>query len=288
MRRYLVMLATILAALSVAAPAVANAPRVNPPRQYYLALGDSLAFGYQHARFEKLAREGAYNPAAFSTGYVDVFGRRLEGVRPGIRTVNLSCPNETTASFIDGGCEFHLHLALHADYPAEMPQLTAALAFLRENSGKVSPVTVGLGSNDALNVINGCNSDVACTRQQFPALLGRLRTNLGRILKELRATSPTSDVIVVQPHNPLPLLMPETAMLFRAINTAVAEVAEVHRARVAATQERFMPVAICSLTLLCPREAGLAPDLHPNDVGYAAIAAVIWEASGYDRFERRR
>jgi len=38
--------------------------------------------------------------------------------------------------------------------------------------------------------------------------------------------------------------------------------------------------AICTLTLLCTEGDG-----HPSDVGYRAIAEVVFEASGYGRLE---
>src|SRR5205807_5950784 len=44
-------------------------PTFNPPQHSYLALGDSLAFGYQAATFNQNFPDEP--PTAFSTGYVD-------------------------------------------------------------------------------------------------------------------------------------------------------------------------------------------------------------------------
>src|ERR1700704_3711796 len=66
----------------------------------YLALGDSLAFGYSQAKFNSLFPNE--NPAAYNTGYVDDFGKVLRLFNPGLQVVNDGCPGETTDSFING------------------------------------------------------------------------------------------------------------------------------------------------------------------------------------------
>jgi lysophospholipase L1-like esterase len=57
------------------------------PRSYYLALGDSIAYGFQPAK----ANAGG-QPSAFDTGYVDVFAARLRKLSPKINVVNYGCP----------------------------------------------------------------------------------------------------------------------------------------------------------------------------------------------------
>jgi hypothetical protein len=37
----------------------------------YLALGDSLAYGYHRAQFQELAKTGTITPVNFNDGYVD-------------------------------------------------------------------------------------------------------------------------------------------------------------------------------------------------------------------------
>ena len=45
------------------------------PEKFYLSLGDSMAFGLQFDKLFALLDAGTYTPAAFNTGYSDVFGR---------------------------------------------------------------------------------------------------------------------------------------------------------------------------------------------------------------------
>jgi len=60
------------------------------PKQHYLGLGDSLAFGYQPN-------------SDFNHGYVDYFFRELQG--DGVKTVtNMGCPGETSSTMINGNC----------------------------------------------------------------------------------------------------------------------------------------------------------------------------------------
>jgi len=87
--------ARLLAAAEVTVQAPAPPPVFNPPKTYYLALGDSVTYGYQAAK----VRAGL-PPSAFNTGYVDVFGARLRQIQPGITIVNYGCPGETSFSFI--------------------------------------------------------------------------------------------------------------------------------------------------------------------------------------------
>jgi lysophospholipase L1-like esterase len=76
----------------LASPAAAARPaHFDPPKRYYLALGDSIGYGFQTSK----ALAGL-PPQAFNTGYVDLLSARLRHLQPGITTVNFSCPGEST------------------------------------------------------------------------------------------------------------------------------------------------------------------------------------------------
>src|SRR6266540_6089964 len=49
------------------------------PQRYYLALGDSIAYGFQPDK------ANAAPPSAFDTGYVDLFAARLRKLSPKIQ-----------------------------------------------------------------------------------------------------------------------------------------------------------------------------------------------------------
>lgn len=63
------------------------------------------------------------------------------------QAVNLGCPGETTTTLVHGGCRW----AKINRYPYTGPQLAAALAFLHQYAGEVSPVTVEIEYNDPPN-----------------------------------------------------------------------------------------------------------------------------------------
>ena len=165
------IIACALGAALLASPAaLGQTPRpvFAPPQRYYLALGDSLAYGIQPARFE-----AGLPPSGFDTGYVDVFARALRTLAPGLRVVNYGCPGETTVTFARGGCPW---LAggrpLHDEFRGA--QLRAALAFLRAHPGEVSPITINLGGGDADAFSKACKGSFACARARARGLtLGR-------------------------------------------------------------------------------------------------------------------
>jgi hypothetical protein len=155
-------------------------PKFNPPKQSYLALGDSLAFGTQFAiSAQYLAEhpcvppgppEGCVPPTLFDHGYVDVFGQMLHSIRPDLETINYGCPGETTDSFIGGGCFYTSQgFQLHDTFSSS--QLNAAVTFLRAHHGQVSPITINLGAND-LNALQGlCGNDIKCYEDKGPSFL---------------------------------------------------------------------------------------------------------------------
>jgi lysophospholipase L1-like esterase len=269
----------------IGASPTAQAADFNPPKRFYLALGDSWAFGAQLGRFFQELATGTYDPSTFNTGYVDDFAAKMRSIDPSLETVNLSCPGETTASFM-GTCLFKtLGLPLHASYQGS--QESAALAFLRAHPGEVSPITIDLGFVDALLPCAGPTFlvDVACIHGTMPAALQSVAVNLPRILADLHRASPSSEIIVMGYYNPFYIQDPTTDALVRALNREIADIADDQDLRVANTFAPFNRTGdetstLCALTLMCP---GL--DYHASDAGYRVIAKKFWAVSGYSRLD---
>ncbi len=169
-----------LAALSaMATPSIAAAktPKIN---KTYVALGDSLAFGYSQQGFnENLPTE---NPAAFEKGYAnDYLGRLNEGSQKLFQLVDYGCPGETTESLIgdnptfikelnekakkavaepitgEAPCAYHYQdgFPLHNEYGGKS-QLEAVLATINEEraAGKrVKVISLDIGANDELHEV---------------------------------------------------------------------------------------------------------------------------------------
>jgi lysophospholipase L1-like esterase len=249
-----------------------------PPQFSYLALGDSLAFGYSEAKFDELYPEE--NPADYDTGYVDDFAKVLKFGAPGLQVINDGCPGETTESFIDGPCAYQLEFPLHHPYIGgpTSSQLSDALAYLTAHPGAVNPITIDIGANDALGVIEGtCKREAACVVKEAPALFAHIGENLGLILTELRGAAPHATIIVLGLYNPFGEKLTGGDALTADLNEVMSKVAAAVGARFADPLPVFNPPGkleeptICLLTNMCtPLE-----DIHPTTLGYAVLAGLI-------------
>src|SRR5271166_4210185 len=69
----------------------------------YLALGDSLTYGYHAAQFGKELKEKGFAEATnYEEGFVNDFGSALKVLQPKLQIANLGCPGETTEPFLNG------------------------------------------------------------------------------------------------------------------------------------------------------------------------------------------
>jgi lysophospholipase L1-like esterase len=281
----MIRVAKILAAvlglvlLTTLAACGASGPETQAPQAYYLALGDSIAYGFQPAK-----ASAGLPPSKFNTGYVDVFASRLRTIAPKLRVVNYACPGESTKTFVDGGCSGRRDVrGLHDAY--EGPQLTAALAFLLAHRGQVSPITLTLWGNDLFDEFSpACKGDLVCIKSHARAGLARFASRLTSIVGRLRAAAPKAEIILTGAWNFDVEHLAQTDPLFRSIDATIARVAAAGKARVAKMYPVFSPVGnpakakarICALTFICSKG-----DPHPTDAGYRAMAAAFVTASAY-------
>src|SRR5579863_6236803 len=102
-RRGLVAVGIIAAASFAIAPSGASAaiapnPVFHAPQAKYLALGDSLAFGYQEGKLLQELGTDTYSAASFNTGYDADFAAMIAPLVTGGRSfteTNYGCPGET-------------------------------------------------------------------------------------------------------------------------------------------------------------------------------------------------
>ena len=264
--------AALLALALLGSAAAAPAPQTSQaPQRYYLALGDSMAYGFQPTK----AKPGA-RPSDFRTGYVDVFAAKLRKLAPGIQVVNYSCPGEATVTFARGRCPTLAEgVRLHDPYRGS--QLRAAVAFLRAHQGQVSPITLTLWGAEL--------APLSEKGRRAPQAITAFASRFSAILRELRAAAPTADIIVTGAWNPEPDRMAQITPLYRRVDDAIARAAKPSRARVAKMfpalngpgSVQAQRARLCSLTFSCKG------DPHPKDAGYRAMAAAFMAASGYKR-----
>lgn len=272
------MLGCLAALAAIAALALAPAAGAAPTKTY-LALGDSLAFGYQQATF--VAGLPSPPAASFDHGYVDDFylGLRLTGKAN--KLVNDGCPGETTTSYLNGPCLYQAAgFGLHHPYTAGpfSSQKNDALGYIASHPGEVRVITIDLGANDALNVVNGvCSQNPVCIAAQAPALFASIATNLGTAVGQLRAAAPAAKLVVLGLYNPYGTTIAGADALTAQLNTVLNGVVTSLGAKFADPFPVFNPggplesQAICALTNMCTPLV----DIHPTDLGYAALAAVV-------------
>lgn len=261
----------------------AEEPKFSAPKAFTLALGDSLAFGFQQVKFAA----DPFNLTQFHTGFAFVFAARVAETPPGKGNalMNLGCPGETSASFLAGPCAYHAAgFPLHVNYGGA--QIDAAEAILDVHRGQVNPILIALGANDVLGLVAFCGVDPACIETFLPGVLATLADNYDQVLARLRAAAPDAEIILLQLYNPLAVIDPSTNGPAVLVNDTIADVAAAHRARLANAFPAFnlappQPATLCVLTLMC-----VAGDVHASDAGYEVIADLMFEASGYTRFER--
>lgn len=270
----------------------------------YLALGDSLAYGYHRAQFE--SEYPNVNPANYHQGYVNDFGAVLKLWNPKLQIINDGCPGETTETFINGpgapytgaycaggptGTPFP-YVWLHHPYTTDS-QLSDAVAILKANPN-VNPITLDIGANDLLQFLpRECGFPLAftCSEAQVGAEFAHIAGNVYEILATLHAAAPNAQIVLMGVYNAYPAVTkPEGNgdKLITAFNAAEASVAaKVPGVSFANPEPLFNPstitgkpeatdlTTICAFTAMCPGGTfSVSGDIHPTTLGYAVLGGV--------------
>lgn len=266
-----------LAALAIAASLLltGGASQADPGHPY-LALGDSVSFGYiTQAGFEYR------NPDNF-VGFPDYVGPGL-----GMTPTNASCPGETTASFTsatgaDNGCRpFKANFPLHTSYSGT--QLDFATAFLNAHRN-TRLVTIQLGANDAFLLESRCNGDPTCIAAGLPAVLGSISTNMDGIFRALSRAHFHGRLIVVNYYS-LDYGDAAGTGLTQLLNQAITSHAHADGAIVADAFSAFQQAAAsaaghtCAAGLLnASPQSQFTCDVHPSQSGQQLLAQAVEDA----------
>jgi lysophospholipase L1-like esterase len=266
---------TLLSVLCLVVVAASAAlPSESAPRPY-LALGDSVVFGFiNHAGYEY------GNPVNF-IGFPDYVGRALR-----LDDTNAACPGETTTSFLsataaDNGCRLFRSLApLHVSYPPT--QSDFALAFLASHR-HAQLVTILLGADDVFLLETACAGDRTCIANGLPQVLATVRANMATILDEIRGAG-FRGVIVVVNYYSLDYSDPSETGITALLNQAVAApagtfggvVADVFTAFGIAASNPLAGGNTCKAGLLnASSENQFTCDVHPSQSGQQLIARAV-------------
>ena len=243
------------------------------PGRAYLALGDSVTFGFiANAGFEYV------NPNNF-IGFPNYIAQTLR-----LSDTNASCPGETTGSFLsstapDDGCRFFRSQApLHVSYTST--QLDFAVSFLKSHP-QTRLVTISLGADDVFLLQQACLGDPTCIASGLPSVLATLELNLQTILAGLRAAGFKGTIVLMNYYSTDYTNTDETGIA-ADLNQSIATAAAEEGAVVADVFTAFENVAATAGGLTC--NAGLLNassanqftcDVHPSQSGQVLIARTV-------------
>ena len=261
-----------VAALLLSVGGSAAVPSMQRP---YLALGDSIAFGFVDG-----AGSDAYaNPGNF-IGYPAYAGQAL-----GFDVVDAACPGETTSSFIssgaaDLGCAaYRRSFALHAGYPG-LSQLQFAEAFLTAHP-TTQLVTIGLGTNDLQMIESRCGGD---DDPCITSALQQVTANLSHIVRSLRAGPFAGALMLVDVYS-IDYADPSSTLHAVELDRAIAAAAASSHVPLVDVFSGFSRAAgsrgghTCATGLLTPSGSPAAPcDIHPSDAGQRLLATLVEQA----------
>lgn len=286
--------ATCVAGLVLAGAAAAATPAPLTPGSRYLALGDSVTFGYEEPGVVPAPN---YHNASTFPGYPEQLGAELR-----LNVTNAACPGETSASLINAkalsnGCEnapgaphtgYRTMYPLHVRYKGS--QLAFALAYLKAHP-TTRLVSLMIGAND-LFLCQSTTKDACRAKAEFQAALNKVAGNVRRILSAIRKPAKYSGQLVIVNYYSLNYASALVNGQSKALNNAVDAAARPFTVRFADGFGELRAAAVHSggssctaglLTQITPPAgtltAGTTPALtcgiHPSYAGQALLAQAL-------------
>jgi lysophospholipase L1-like esterase len=240
----------------------------------YLALGDSIAFGF--------------NPTVPVA--LDNYHGYPEFVSDGIheKVANVSCFGETSGSFLsatapDLGC----HAWKQAGNPLFIPysgtQMDYAINYLSNNPNPRF-VTINIGGNDLGLLQVTCNFDLNCEFAGLPGVLGAYGLNLFTIFTNVRGTGYNGPIVLLT-YYIFNYMDPVQVGAFTQLNGIASGIASAFGAKIADGFNAFFIATLpfggdsCAAGLLVMFPNGTC-DTHPSLAGQMLLAETVLKAAG--------
>jgi lysophospholipase L1-like esterase len=239
----------------------------------YLALGDSLAFGYTPA--------APLGDLADYHGYPQIVASQYP-----LQLTNPSCFGETSGHFVnlsslpDLGCAaWRASLPIFVTYGPTETQLDYAVTFLKQNK-HTGLVTIDIGINDLGVLLDlTCAGNTTCAVQGEAGVLAAYAQHLIEIYSSIRGTGYAGPIVAVTGYafnysDPTELLgiVPLNAVLVGITDAFGGKIADAFTAfgiAAAAYQGNT-----CATGLLVETSPGVC-DTHPSAAGHALIAETV-------------
>jgi lysophospholipase L1-like esterase len=249
----------------------------------YLALGDSVTFGYQEST---VVPAPDYHDASSFLGYPEMLGAELH-----LRVANASCPGETSSSLIhasaeSNGCEnvpggsgvgYRQEFPLHVRYSGS--QLTYAIAYLKAHP-RVRLVSLMIGAND-LFVCQQTTADGCASRAEQQHALHVIAKNVRTILSTIRTKAAYTGQLVIVNYYSVDYASPVADAESNELNRTDDTAAKPFHVRIANAYRTFARASAHSGNSSCT--AGLLTQLgspgtcgvHPSYAGQALLAQTL-------------
>lgn len=273
--------AVVAAGLMPILPASAGSVTGSDANGTYLALGDSVAFGYAPPQ---AVPPPNYDSAHSLVGYPEDVAQAL-----GIRVSNASCPGETTASMlvagvVSNGCEnspgsptgYRTEFPLHVQYQGT--QMEYALKYLGVHRD-TKLVTLDIGANDAF-LCQETTKDHCASPAELQAVLQEIKANLTAIYTQIRDVAGYQGPLVVLTYYSLDYSDAVQVAETKLLDSVIASVTEAFGGKVADGFAAFEgPSAAfggspCAAGLLIKLPNGTC-NIHPSPAGHQLLAQAI-------------
>jgi lysophospholipase L1-like esterase len=249
-------------------PALADDPKG------YLALGDSLAFGF--------------NPLVMPVnlskyhGYPEIIANAIHR-----KLANASCFGETSSHFLnlgapDLGCQ-----AWRAAYPLFVSyhgtQMDYAVQYLSDHR-KTELVTIDIGINDLGLLLQSCAGNISCGLAGLPAVLATYQANLVTIYESIRLTGYDGPIIAVTGYA-VNYSDPVEVPAITALNSILSSVTTAFGGKIADAFTAFEVAAlpfngdVCQTGLLIKLPNNTC-DTHPSAAGQGLLAKLVLNKVG--------
>lgn len=243
----------------------------------YLALGDSLAFGYDPTVPVNLNN---YH------GYPEFVSFRIHE-----KLANASCFGETSGSFLsptapDFGCRQWKQEGRPLFVSYSGTQMDYAVNYLLNNPNP-GLVTINIGGNDLALLQINCNFDVTCELAGLPTVLAAYGQNMLTIFTNLRVQAKYHGPIVLLTYYAFNYTDPVQVGAFTELNGIASGIATSFGGKIADGFTAFLIATTpfggdaCKAGLLIKLPDGTC-DTHPSRAGQLLLAGAVLEAAGGD------
>jgi lysophospholipase L1-like esterase len=253
----------------------------------YLALGDSVTFGYQEPQ---VVPAPDYANAASFTAYPALLGSKLH-----LTVANAACPGETSSSLVNAnaqsnGCEntpgkgdvgYRTLYPLHVHYKGS--QLAFAVSYLKKHHN-VRLVSLMIGANDYF-VCQEATADHCASLSEQAAVITTVEKNVKTILSAIRNKAHYGGQIAIVNYYSLDYASQTTTAQSALLNSSVDGAARPFHVEVANGFGAFQKAAAhsggdtCAAGLLTQLVGASTPcGIHPSHAGQALLAQAVRKA----------